>query len=468
MGIIIILVSLIILLLPYPACASDWWKSSFQERLSLLVINPNPFPLPSNYTVGVVLDHASLIKEGRSQTDGDDVRVVYHSGEGAVEVDRVLAPGSQWQQEETKILFAIQEAIEDDSHSYFIYFNNPQAVDPQDDPIKVYSYYEDFEKYSPGDLPSHWQRFGSEKELKVEVSSEQASSGNQSLKLSGTGWAKSAYFQSPVGQDYYALVSYLTLDQANEGGIYFRSDLSNQFHPTWIFQMGAWWYAGGGFDNIKVQNGLPLPKRGEWTTLAVKVVGKRIVSLVVNDQEGLSNLATTKDGDYLGVSFRGSKIVFYDDFIIRKAVTKEPKIEVVSDSSSSQPWLNLEILGEPEINLSKVLPFSPVCRDLRMRVETNQGDFQIWAGLLSPLQRETDGATLSPWDGSRGFGWRVDQERGYQPLSTEEMLIYRSNQSESYLELPLNLILATDYLNPAGDYQGELSIRVESIGHLGD
>lgn len=464
----LILVSLAFLIFSYPVYALDWWQDDFQERLALLVVNPNLSPLPPNYTVEVVLNHTLFTEEGRSQIDGDDIRVVYQSAERAVEINRILAPGSRWQQEQTKILFATQEAIEEKSNAYFIYFNHPRAIDPQDDPTKVYSFYEDFENYALGDFPPNWQKFGSDQELRVEISTEWASSGKQSLKLSGTGWAKSTYFRSPIGQDYYASVSYLTLDQTGEGGIYFRSDLSNQFHPTWIFQMGSWWYAGGGFDNIMVSSSLAVPQSGEWITPAVKVVGESIVSLGVNGQEGLSNLATTKAGDYLGVSFRGSKTVFYDDFLMRKAAPKEPTVEITASSPHPQPWLSIEILGEPEINFSRVLPFVSASRDLRMMVETNQSGLQIWAGLLSPLRKDLNGATLPAWNGSGGLGWRVDQESGYKPLSAEETLIYRSNQPESYLELPFELILATDYLNPAGDYQGELTIRVESFGDAVD
>jgi hypothetical protein len=452
----------VFLILPPPAgAAGDWWDETFPYRFPLKISNRTEFPLPSGYTAAVSFDHASLVGAGLSRADGADLRIVYFSAGKFQELDRRLAVGSDWDRSGTTVVFKTQTAIEGADDSYFIYFGNLEAVDPPQDPRSVFAFYQDFEALAVGEMPPEWRKFGNDQEMKAEVSEDEAFSGRKSLKLSGSGWALSAYRPSPIGKDYTASIWYKTLDQAHEGGLYFRADLSNQFHPAWVFQMGDWWYAGGGYDNRRVPLSLPKPEPDRWTRLEVKVVGSEVVSLAADGETGFRDLPTDWEGDYLGVSFRGTKLVYYDDLALKKAVREEPRVEVGSRESKPASWVRLSVEGESGLHFDRVRPLTSVVKDLVLKVESDQPLVWIWAESTSPLSRSDGGRIISPWDGEGGFGYRLKGRGEFKPL-TGKTLLYETDAFESSLDLPLEIILRTTYLDPPGDYRASLKFLVEA------
>jgi hypothetical protein len=114
----------------------------------------------SGYSVMTNLNHASLVGDGKSQSDGDDVRVLYWDS-GACswsELDRALAEDSTWDSSSTKAWFKLQADISASSSDsdYYLYYGNATAANPPADKSNVYLYWDDFESYSTGSAPSGW------------------------------------------------------------------------------------------------------------------------------------------------------------------------------------------------------------------------------------------------------------------------------------------------------------------------
>ncbi|MFW9893511.1 MAG: DUF2341 domain-containing protein, partial [Candidatus Thorarchaeota archaeon] len=110
--------------------------------------------VPAGYSTSVTINHAALVAAGKSQIDGDDIRIVYWNGLSLVELDRILDFDSSWNSATTKIWFRIQTDIPaySSDDQYFIYYGNPTITNPPNDHANVFQFYDGFES---GDL-SAW------------------------------------------------------------------------------------------------------------------------------------------------------------------------------------------------------------------------------------------------------------------------------------------------------------------------
>ena len=71
-----------------------WWNETPCQFRQSVTVTAGLSDLPAGYAVSTALDHAALVSAGKSQADGDDMRVVYWDGAAWVELDRILDPGS--------------------------------------------------------------------------------------------------------------------------------------------------------------------------------------------------------------------------------------------------------------------------------------------------------------------------------------------------------------------------------------
>jgi len=111
-------------------------------------------PVSTGYSTSLTFDHGALVSAGKSQADGDDIRIAYWNGSNWNELDRVLDSDSLWNIGNTKIWFQIQSDIpasSSDDH-YYIYYGDSAANFPPNDHAKVFQFYDGFEN---GDL-SAW------------------------------------------------------------------------------------------------------------------------------------------------------------------------------------------------------------------------------------------------------------------------------------------------------------------------
>ncbi|MFW9784540.1 MAG: DUF2341 domain-containing protein, partial [Candidatus Heimdallarchaeota archaeon] len=158
----------------------SWFNKDWQYRRKVTVTTGS-VDIPSGYTVSLTFDHTDLVIKGKSQADGDDIRVVYWNGTIWNELDRMLDLDSSWDNESTKIWFKTQKPIQALSfdNNYYLYYGNGLASSPSVDPSNIYFFYDGFES---GSL-SGWDgnSTGSAGDS-IEASTDQAYTGNYAAK----------------------------------------------------------------------------------------------------------------------------------------------------------------------------------------------------------------------------------------------------------------------------------------------
>ncbi|KPJ58334.1 MAG: hypothetical protein AMJ46_14325, partial [Latescibacteria bacterium DG_63] len=118
------------------ASGPPWWNPSYAYREQITITAPASKDVPIGYPIKLTFDHASLYIDGKSQIDGDDIRIVYWNGSSWTELDRTLfnnnLTNSDWNLSNTTILFKAQADIPagTSENNYYIYYGNPGASGP--------------------------------------------------------------------------------------------------------------------------------------------------------------------------------------------------------------------------------------------------------------------------------------------------------------------------------------------------
>ncbi|NHI88720.1 MAG: DUF2341 domain-containing protein [Candidatus Thorarchaeota archaeon] len=137
-------------------------------------------PVTAGYSTSVTFDHAALVASGKSQADGDDMRIMYWNGFSLIELDRVLDSDSSWDSAATKVWFRIQSDIPSSTadDNYYLYYGDPSVSSPPDNHANVFQFYDGFES---GDLNS-WDGSYTDIGDSLSVTTEQANTGTYSAK----------------------------------------------------------------------------------------------------------------------------------------------------------------------------------------------------------------------------------------------------------------------------------------------
>ncbi len=108
-----------------------WWNGSYAYRRQVTV-TAGASAIPVDYAMNLTFDHNALVTAGKSQSDGDDVRIAYWNGTAWIEKDRVLDSASSWNSASTKIWFGTDAAIGASSSdgNYYLYYGNTTAINP--------------------------------------------------------------------------------------------------------------------------------------------------------------------------------------------------------------------------------------------------------------------------------------------------------------------------------------------------
>jgi hypothetical protein len=124
----------------------SWWDASYAFRAPIELATGDA-GIAAGYSVALTFDHAALVAAGRSLADGSDVRIVHWDGSSWTELDRVLADDSEWGSPTTTVWFMAQPAVDADTidRSHYLYYDNPEAVTPPEDPRNVWLFFDDFE-----------------------------------------------------------------------------------------------------------------------------------------------------------------------------------------------------------------------------------------------------------------------------------------------------------------------------------
>lgn len=98
--------------------------------------------VPDDVSVRLTFDHAALVEAGTALADGADLRVVFTGDDGVTkELDRVIDRASEWDRTNTSVFFRSQPV----TGSYHVYYGNPDADEPLDDPAAVFEMWDDFD-----------------------------------------------------------------------------------------------------------------------------------------------------------------------------------------------------------------------------------------------------------------------------------------------------------------------------------
>ena len=93
----------------------------------------------------MVVDTAALVSAGKLLANGDDLRVVWTGGGAPLELDRVA--DTAFNGSATEIWFKSQASIpaSGQDNSYYIYYGNPAASAPPENPTNVFALYDGFD-----------------------------------------------------------------------------------------------------------------------------------------------------------------------------------------------------------------------------------------------------------------------------------------------------------------------------------
>jgi Tfp pilus assembly protein PilV len=119
------------------------WVANYDDRAQITVRAQNA--VTAGYAVALTFNHAALVRAGKSQTGGNDVRVWYWNGSSMVELDRMLDPTSAWNTAATTIWFALQAPIASGrtDTNYYLYYGNLSDGAPPANGSNIFLDYQD-------------------------------------------------------------------------------------------------------------------------------------------------------------------------------------------------------------------------------------------------------------------------------------------------------------------------------------
>ncbi len=179
--------------------ASGWWDCGYLYRQPLPV-SAGAVAAPKDYSVSLTFNHADLVSGSKSQADGDDIRVSYWNGSSWIELDRLLDPGSSWNNATTKIWFMTQASVPPTSsdNNYRLHYGNASVSSPPAEGDNVFVIFDGFET---GDLTG-WNGSNTETGDTISASTDRSNTGtytgkaevdNVSLAQAMVWWNHSGY-----------------------------------------------------------------------------------------------------------------------------------------------------------------------------------------------------------------------------------------------------------------------------------
>ncbi len=118
--------------------SQGWWRSEFPYRKNLTLENTAASFAIAGTPVSIAIDHATLVQQGKSLANGDDVRIVFFNGTYFEDLDRIAT--SEWNGATTRIWFATKRAIaaNDEDGGYAIYYGNQGSINPPASPARIF------------------------------------------------------------------------------------------------------------------------------------------------------------------------------------------------------------------------------------------------------------------------------------------------------------------------------------------
>lgn len=110
----------------------SWWDVGYQYRKQITIQNNSANILPTHSSIVLDLDHYGLVQEGKSLSNGNDIRIVYFDGSTWHDLDRINSTAWNQNGNPTKIWFATQQDIAGSASSdnYYLFYDNSAAINP--------------------------------------------------------------------------------------------------------------------------------------------------------------------------------------------------------------------------------------------------------------------------------------------------------------------------------------------------
>jgi hypothetical protein len=107
-----------------PKPEQKWWDIDWKSSIQLKIANLTSAEVQKGQSVRYVFSHKDLVDQGRSQSDGKDLRVVYQDRDNNFQVLNYGIQGLN--SDQTEIYFETPEALADQTNNYrySIYYNN--------------------------------------------------------------------------------------------------------------------------------------------------------------------------------------------------------------------------------------------------------------------------------------------------------------------------------------------------------
>ena len=131
----------------------NWWDTDYAYRRSVIIINNASSALSMNYSISLTVDTASMVSSGKLMPNGNDLRVVYESGNSRVELDREV---DGMNTSSTQVWFRTQASIpaSGSDSDYYVYYGNPNAGNPPANKSNIYLWFDDFNRADEPDITS--------------------------------------------------------------------------------------------------------------------------------------------------------------------------------------------------------------------------------------------------------------------------------------------------------------------------
>jgi hypothetical protein len=130
---------------------TSWWDD-YMYKKQITVTNGDASTLVKNYSINFTFDHASLVSEGKSLENGNDIRIAFYNGTSYIELDRINS--TAFNTTTTQLWFKLQNNIDASGvdNNYYLFYNNPSAVDPPQNKSNVYLWFDDFNRANKADI----------------------------------------------------------------------------------------------------------------------------------------------------------------------------------------------------------------------------------------------------------------------------------------------------------------------------
>ncbi|MBN2359155.1 MAG: hypothetical protein JXR83_06855 [Deltaproteobacteria bacterium] len=329
----------------------EWWNGAYGYRLPLSISESISGSLLAGYSVPATVDTATLINTGKLLASGDDLRVVRTVGASHQELDRhvVDLDGAA-----TQIWFKTLADIDGSDATYMLYYGNPAAGAPPARwadsmgadamPSAVYLAADDFEGHVVGTQPDGWEGAGDY--------SVQTDSGNQVLRVVGTGGGTADYF---FAGDYAwtdvavrGRIKVSTWGSSMYYGLLTRVESTSPFDTLWwgfldtntlelytLAMSGVQAEALSGSSQRRTINFSP-NAGSTWHTLETTLAGSSSTHFYDGVQRTTYTLPTSflPSGRVGLCSGYSVALAYWDDIVVRRYVSPEPSVAAGAEEAA--------------------------------------------------------------------------------------------------------------------------------------